>query len=167
MSASTDAWDRVLLGGTPVRGQPMRVILGRTKDAGFQRLVSRLRAAGADLQTQSGSGAASITDVLLLGAHEHTLTAWASLQSPGALTATRPPCPPDRPLRCLALWRKMETNLEMNSWLEAAQAGATPLWHQAIYTNDTINHRVVTRVGTGLVLHVRRDTSGARLTLMP
>ncbi len=53
----------------------------------------------------------------------------------------------------------------MNSWLEAAQVGAVPMWQQVLFTNDTIKHSVVTGVGAGITIRLHRDAMGPRCAL--
>jgi hypothetical protein len=165
MGATAGVWDRVVLDGRAVTGQPMRAVLGRTRDEAFHRCLMRLRGAGAVLEIQPGSGTTLGTDLLLLGAPSHTLTASASLQADGARTAPRPSSPPGLPLRVVAIWRGAGGTLEMNSWLEAAQAGAVPMWQQLLFTNDIIKHSVVTGVGAGITIRLHRDAMGPRCTL--
>jgi len=168
MTVTRDLWCRVLTDGKFLRGQPVRVVEGRLRDESFQRCLSRLRASGASLQTQFGAGARHGGAMLLLGAPEHTLSAFDSLRLARAPAGGAQRCPPNASLRCLALAQHDAAHAEMNAWLEFAQAGATYLWHHSmVFTNDTIDARVVTGVGMGLNLRLQRDDAGLVLTVRP
>lgn len=156
MTTTPSVWDRVLTRAAAARGMPMLAAPGHLHDAGFQRCLMRLRSAGACLQMHAGAGARHGAGVLLLGEPQHTLPACACLGLAGFQGQSSIAGLPQRPLRCLALVARSATNLEMNSWLEAAQAGMMAVWHQMLFTNDTLRLEIVrgpaTAAGRGFSL---------------